>query len=206
MRWLLAVAVAALLLGGCGRGSVVRAEAVDRLSAGLLAPSAEPGSLEEARQALAYYQALVPALERAAAAQRQEAQRRWLAWAMGLALAGAVLCAGLAVALPVGRRVLVSVALGCAGAAAAAWLLGQALAWLSVVAAVAAAVAVAWVAWALWARLRCAIRTVDVAADRGDSAHWEALKAHMMAAQGALQPDMDRLAHLVRRERGGDDH
>ena len=158
--------------------------------------AAEVVTLAEARVQLAHYRAAVAALEEQAAAERIEAHRRWLSWAMGIAIAGALLCAALAMVLPVGRKTLITAALACVGTVVAAYLLGQVLAWLPVLGVLAALLALGWLVWALWLRLRCAIRTVDIVADKQDPS-WEPLADHVRHLQGGLQKEMKRLMHRV---------
>ena len=116
---------------------------------------------------------------------------------MGASLALAVLLVGLGILLPVGKKMLFTAALAATGAAVAAYLLGELLAWLPLVGVAVAALALGVVAWQLWRRLSATIRTVDVVADRNDPS-WPAVAHHIRTAQGSLQPDLSRLATRIR--------
>lgn len=194
--------LALLALVGCGPERVAVAAAADGLAQA--APAGESSDLVAARTRLAQAEAdlasaraLVDGLEQAASEARREGHRRLLAWASGLALLGILACGAAAIFLPVLRARLAVAAGACAAVLVLAQTLAVALPWLPLVGVALALAALFGLAVALWYRLRAAIASVRVAADKNDPS-WPALRQRLLRAQGGegspVQRDLDRLA------------
>jgi hypothetical protein len=189
LPWVLMALVVLILLAGCSRQPAVA-------DLGL----SEPQNLAQARAAwakaqaaLAGAEARVQALEQAAGAARVEGQRRLLGWASALAVLGALLCAGLAFALPALRRPLAAAAAGCGGVLLAAQVIGHLLPWLPLAGGALALLALAYLLWRALRALRDSVGLADqlknAAANPAELLNW----ARVAQAKNGTRPLIQRV-------------
>ena len=127
-----------------------------------------------------------------------------LAWASWLGLAGVLVLVAVAVAIPVYRKTMLTLAAAAAGLVVAAYVMGHVMAWLPIISLVAAIGGVAFVAWQLWLRLRAAVKSGEILQKHAVFADWKEVKKDLIAIQGGekskVHKDIDKICHKVREE------